>query len=95
VAASFESPMSSLAPLRGLVVIDEAQRCPQIFPVLRVLVDREDNAARFLILGSASHGSAVRDGHVSSWLQAGFHPPLPVLIGPRLGPVTVTVPGPG
>jgi predicted AAA+ superfamily ATPase len=54
VAAAFESPMSSLAPLRGLVVIDEAQRCPQIFPVLRVLVDREYNAARFLILGSAS-----------------------------------------
>ena len=54
VVAAFESPMSSLAPLRGLVVIDEAQRCPQIFPVLRVLVDREDNAARFLILGSAS-----------------------------------------
>lgn len=54
VAAAFESPMSSLAPLRGLVVIDEAQRCPQIFPVLRVLLDREESAARFLILGSAS-----------------------------------------
>ena len=54
VAAAFENPMSSLAPLRGLVVIDEAQRCPQIFPVLRVLVDRVENPARFLILGSAS-----------------------------------------
>ena len=54
VAAAFENPMSSLAPLRGVVVIDEAQRCPQIFPVLRVLVDRAENPARFLISGSAS-----------------------------------------
>ena len=39
MAAAFESPMSSLAPLRGLVVIDEALRCPQIFPVLRTLIE--------------------------------------------------------
>ena len=56
VAAAFENPMSSLAPLRGVVVIDEAQRCPQIFPLLRVLVDRKENPAQFLILGSASPG---------------------------------------
>jgi hypothetical protein len=54
VASAFENPMSSLAALRGLVVIDEAQRCPQIFPVLRVLADRAGIPARFLILGSAS-----------------------------------------
>jgi predicted AAA+ superfamily ATPase len=36
------------------VVIDEAQRCPEIFPVLRVLADRDRSTARFLILGSAS-----------------------------------------
>jgi predicted AAA+ superfamily ATPase len=51
---SLEAPMSVLAELRGLVVIDEAQRRPGLFPVLRVLVDREDNPARFLLLGSAS-----------------------------------------
>lgn len=47
-------PMAALAPLRGLVVIDEVQRRPELFPALRVLMDREPLAARFLILGSAS-----------------------------------------
>lgn len=46
--------MTSLAPLRGLVVIDEVQRRPELFPILRVLADRESNPARFLVLGSAS-----------------------------------------
>jgi len=54
VASAFESPMTTLSSLSGLVVIDEAQRCPGIFPVLRVLADRDRNPARFLILGSAS-----------------------------------------
>lgn len=49
-----ENPMSVLSPLKGLVVIDEAQRAPGLFPVLRVLADREDSPASFLILGSAS-----------------------------------------
>lgn len=54
VALALEEPMSTLKPLSGLVVIDEAQRRPEIFPVLRVLADRVENPARFLILGSAS-----------------------------------------
>lgn len=54
VAQALEDPMSTLSPLRGLVIIDEAQRQPGIFPVLRVLADRADANARFLILGSAS-----------------------------------------
>jgi uncharacterized protein len=54
VAQALADPMSTLSPLRGLVVIDEAQRQPGIFPVLRVLADRPELAARFLILGSAS-----------------------------------------
>jgi len=49
-----DSPMSALAPLTGLVVVDEAQRAPGLFPVLRVLADREGQPATFLILGSAS-----------------------------------------
>jgi hypothetical protein len=47
-------PMSTLGPLRGLVVIDEVQRRPDLFPVLRVLADRIPLPARFLVLGSAS-----------------------------------------
>ena len=47
-------PMTAIEPLRGLVVIDEVQRRPDLFPVLRVLIDREGAPARFLVLGSAS-----------------------------------------
>lgn len=54
VADLMANPMTALEGLKGLVVIDEAQRQPGIFPVLRVLADRADQPAQFLILGSAS-----------------------------------------
>ena len=54
VAQLFENPLQALSSLRGLVIIDEAQRRPELFPVLRVLADREDRPAQFLVLGSAS-----------------------------------------
>lgn len=52
--ARLAEPMTTLAPLRGTVVIDEVQRRPDLFPALRVLADRRPVRARFLILGSAS-----------------------------------------
>ncbi|KAF0207557.1 MAG: ATP-binding protein [Actinomycetota bacterium] len=52
--ARLDEPMTALGALEGLVVIDEVQRRPDLFPVLRVLVDRDLSPARFLILGSAS-----------------------------------------
>ncbi|MFN9695368.1 MAG: ATP-binding protein [Synechococcaceae cyanobacterium] len=52
--ARLEEPMTALARLRGTVVIDEVQRRPELFPLLRVLADRPGTPARFLILGSAS-----------------------------------------
>ncbi len=52
--AALSAPRLALQDLSGLVVIDEIQRLPDLFPVLRVLVDRPDNPAHFLILGSAS-----------------------------------------
>ena len=51
--ARLAAPMTLLETLRGLVVIDEIQRMPQLFEVLRVLADRPGTPARFLILGSA------------------------------------------
>ena len=45
---------TALGRLKGIVVIDEVQRRPDLFPVLRVLLDRKPLSARFLILGSAS-----------------------------------------
>jgi len=52
--ARLDAPLTALESLRGLVVIDEVQRRPDLFPVLRVLADRPRSRARFLILGSAS-----------------------------------------
>jgi len=52
--ARLDEPMTALKSLQGLIVIDEIQRRPELFPVLRVLVDRKSFAGQFLILGSAS-----------------------------------------
>ncbi len=52
--ASLDQAMTTLKGLTGLVVIDEVQRRPDLFPILRVLLDREPLPAQFLILGSAS-----------------------------------------
>jgi len=54
VLARLAEPKLALQDLDGLVVIDEIQRRPELFPVLRVLVDRPHTSTRFLILGSAS-----------------------------------------
>lgn len=61
-AAQLRNPYSALEPLRGLVVIDEVQHAPELFPMLRVLMDREagrpggrdGEPTRFLLLGSAA-----------------------------------------
>jgi hypothetical protein len=52
--ARLDDPMLALADLKGLVILDEVQRRPELFPVLRVLADRKPRPARFLVLGSAS-----------------------------------------
>jgi hypothetical protein len=57
VARDFDAladPILALDPLRGLVVIDEVQRRPELFAALRPLLDRRGTPARFLLLGSAS-----------------------------------------
>lgn len=52
--ARLDEPMLALEDLRGIIVIDEVQRRPDLFPALRVLADRPDSPATFLVLGSAS-----------------------------------------
>lgn len=52
--ARLKEPLTTLEKLTGLIVIDEVQRKPQLFELLRVLADRSRNDATFLILGSAS-----------------------------------------
>jgi uncharacterized protein len=52
--ARLQNPRDVLGSHTGLVIIDEFQRQPELFPILRVLADRKDQPARFLILGSAS-----------------------------------------
>lgn len=53
-AQRLAEPVQVLEHLRGLVVIDEVQRQPELFPLLRVLMDRSDQPGQFLLLGSAS-----------------------------------------
>jgi predicted AAA+ superfamily ATPase len=48
------SPLRALEGLSDLVIIDEVQRQPALFEILRVLVDRPNNPAKFFLLGSAS-----------------------------------------
>jgi predicted AAA+ superfamily ATPase len=54
IEAQLAAPMTALKDLQGLVVIDEVQHAPELFKVLRVLIDRPEGGARFLLLGSAS-----------------------------------------
>ncbi|MCY3690274.1 MAG: ATP-binding protein [Gammaproteobacteria bacterium] len=67
-----DEPMLALEPLRGLVVIDEVQRRPELFPVLRVLADRSPSPAKFLVLGSASP-DLLRQGSESLAGRIAFH----------------------
>jgi uncharacterized protein len=75
--ARLSEPNTALRPLRGLVVIDEIQRRPDLFTLLRVLADRQPLPSRFLILGSASpellsHSSETLAGRVESVHLEGF-----------------------
>jgi predicted AAA+ superfamily ATPase len=82
--AKLTDPGLALGALRGLVVLDEIQRRPDLLPVLRLLADRKDDPSRFLVLGSAS--SEIADHHLGGfaldevgfeeadalWLRGGF-----------------------
>jgi len=75
--ARLTAPNTALRPLKGLVVIDEIQRGPDLFPLLRVLADRKPLPARFLILGSASldllkQSSETLAGRLETVLLEGF-----------------------
>ncbi len=72
-----DEPMTALQGLKGLVVIDEVQRKPDLFTVLRVLADRKPLPARFLILGSASpellrQSSESLAGRIETVAMSGF-----------------------
>ncbi|MBI4365341.1 MAG: ATP-binding protein [Deltaproteobacteria bacterium] len=84
-----DHPTLALEPLSGLVIIDEIQRRPDLFPILRVLVDRPAHAARFLILGSASRdlirqGSETLAGRISYVEMGGFSLAIPNMDVQRL-----------
>lgn len=68
----------ALSGLRGLVVLDEIQRRPDLFPLLRVLADRRPKPARFLVLGSAApellrQSSETLAGRIAFHTLSGFH----------------------
>ena len=75
--ARLTEPNTALRSLKGLVVIDEIQRRPELFPLLRVLADRKPLPARFLILGSASpdllsQSSETLAGRLETVILEGF-----------------------
>jgi predicted AAA+ superfamily ATPase len=75
--ARLNDPLLALEPLRGLIVIDEIQRRPNLFSVLRVLADRPRAEARFLVLGSASpdllrQSAESLAGRIAYYELAGF-----------------------
>jgi uncharacterized protein len=74
--ARLEQPQLALEDLRGLIVIDEIQRLPDLFPLLRYLVDQEKNR-KFVILGSASRdlirqSSESLAGRIAHFQLGGF-----------------------
>lgn len=70
--ARLAAPMLAIEPLAGLVIIDEVQRRPDLFPVLRVLADRAGKRVRYLILGSAAP-ELVQGGGESLAGRIAFH----------------------
>jgi predicted AAA+ superfamily ATPase len=77
-SSALAEPLRALEGLEGLVVLDEIQRRPKLFEILRVLVDRAGNPARFLVLGSASPDlirgvSETLAGRVGFVDLSGFH----------------------
>jgi len=71
-----ENPQLALEGVKGLIVIDEIQRKPNLFPLLRYLVDNNPNQ-KYLILGSASRdliqqGSESLAGRISFYTLLGF-----------------------
>lgn len=70
--ARMVDPLLALRELKGLVIIDEVQRKPDLFPLLRVLVDRPRPPARFLVLGSASP-ELLRQGSESLAGRIAYH----------------------
>ena len=71
-AAALSEPQLVLEHLNGLVAVDEVQRQPDLFPLLRVLVDRRDADHRYLVLGSAAP-ELLRQGSESLAGRIAFH----------------------
>lgn len=70
--ALLADPELALGPLQGLVILDEIQRRPELFPLLRVLVDRPGSDTKFLVLGSASP-DLLRQSSESLAGRIGYH----------------------
>lgn len=90
--AALQQPLYALESLEGLVIIDEVQRVPELFPILRVLADR--GKAKYLILGSASR-DLIRQASESLAGRIGFIelPPFSLFESHELVPQTLLVRG--
>ena len=85
--ARLADPMLALAHLRGLVVLDEVQRRPDLFPALRVLADRAPVPCRFLVVGSAAP-ALLQQGAESLAGRIAFHELHPLSLD-EVGPAAL------
>lgn len=70
-AALFAEPQLVLESLSGRIVIDEIQRCADLFPLIRYLVDHRKDQ-QYLILGSASR-DLIRQSSETLAGRIGYH----------------------
>lgn len=77
--ARLANPELALSPLKGLVILDEIQRLPGLFPVLRVLADRPETPARFLINYTRHHHYMldIQLNQLRLWSSASGNRPQP------------------
>ena len=76
--ARLEQPQLALEGLKGIIVIDEIQRMPELFPLMRYLVDKKQDQ-KYIILGSASRNllqqsSESLAGRIAYYQLGGFRP---------------------
>jgi len=77
--AVLDQPQLALENLEGLIMIDEIQRKPALFSLLRYLVDQQHNQ-KYLILGSASSSLKQQSGEslagrIGYYYLSGFNLP--------------------
>ena len=83
--ARLENPLLTLSKLTDqFIIIDEIQRAPELFPILRVLIDDKEKKQKFLILGSASR-DLIRQSSETLAGRIGYMELMPFSLSEAMG----------